>query len=82
MYNIINRFLLLLQVWRKALFDEFNLTVIEEISSQKYFEIWRTKYSEPELFIDRNFRNMPEVLKSMRDAYNSLTKPSLDKTSL
>ncbi|OXU32125.1 hypothetical protein TSAR_002966 [Trichomalopsis sarcophagae] len=68
------------EVWRSALQEEFNMTNVGEISSDKYFQIWRTKYSEPEQFIARTFQKKPEAEQSNREIRDSRIK-ALNKLS-
>lgn len=42
------------QVWKIALEEEFNITHLNNISSDVYYEIWHSKYSEPEELIIKN----------------------------
>lgn len=44
-------------VWKIALKEEFNITHLSNISSDAYYEIWHSKYSEPEQLISRNHRD-------------------------
>ncbi|XP_076632362.1 C1GALT1-specific chaperone 1-like protein [Colletes latitarsis] len=41
-------------VWKIALKEEFNITHLNNISSDAYYEIWHSKYSEPEQLIAKN----------------------------
>lgn len=43
-------------VWKIALEEEFNITHLNNISSDAYYEIWHSKYSEPEQLMNRNYR--------------------------
>ncbi|XP_018060270.1 PREDICTED: glycoprotein-N-acetylgalactosamine 3-beta-galactosyltransferase 1-like isoform X2 [Atta colombica] len=44
-------------VWKVALQEEFNITHLSDISSDAYFEIWHSRYSEPgQLKIAQNYR--------------------------
>ncbi|XP_012173013.1 C1GALT1-specific chaperone 1 isoform X1 [Bombus terrestris] len=43
-------------VWRVALEDEFNITNLNNISSEMYYEIWHAKYSEPGQLISKNYQ--------------------------
>lgn len=56
------------------------MTDVGEISSDKYFQIWRTKYSEPEQFIARTFQKKPEAEQSNREIRDSRIK-ALNKLS-
>lgn len=67
------------EMWKTILKEEFNITNLNEISSQRYYDIWRERYSEPEQFIMNNYKNMPEVLSSLLTAYEAEKK--LDKTN-
>nr|XP_012135566.1 PREDICTED: C1GALT1-specific chaperone 1-like isoform X2 [Megachile rotundata] len=42
-------------VWKVALKEEFNITYLNNISSDAYYEIWHSKYSEPEQLITQNY---------------------------
>lgn len=44
------------QVWRVALEEEFNITNLNNISSEVYYEIWHAKYSEPGQLISKNYQ--------------------------
>lgn len=44
------------QVWKVALKEEFNITHLNNISSEMYYEIWHSKYSEPEQLINNNYQ--------------------------
>lgn len=44
------------QVWKVALKEEFNITNLNTISSEMYYEIWHSKYSEPGQLISKNYR--------------------------
>lgn len=45
------------QVWKIALEEEFNITHLDNITSDAYYEIWHSKYSEPgQLKIAKDFR--------------------------
>ncbi|CAL7942525.1 unnamed protein product [Xylocopa violacea] len=41
-------------VWKTALKEEFNITYSNNISSDAYYQIWHSKYSEPGQFIRKN----------------------------
>ncbi|KAF3430184.1 hypothetical protein E2986_13309 [Frieseomelitta varia] len=43
-------------VWKVALKEEFNITNLNTISSEMYYEIWHSKYSEPGQLIGKNYR--------------------------
>ncbi|KAG7205163.1 hypothetical protein KM043_018257 [Ampulex compressa] len=66
-------------VWRIALKEEFNITYLNEISSDTYYEIWHSKYAEPEQLIAQNYKSMPEVLSSLLTAYE-LENKSFNKS--
>ncbi|KAK2585762.1 hypothetical protein KPH14_010371 [Odynerus spinipes] len=68
-------------VWKIALKEEFNITNLNEISSDAYYEIWHSKYSEPEQLILKNYPNTSNVLSSILTAYESKNQVS-DKLSL
>lgn len=59
------------QMWKTILEEEFNITNLKEISSKRYYEIWRERYSEPEQFIMNTYKNMPDVLSSLLTAYEA-----------
>ncbi|XP_034190321.2 C1GALT1-specific chaperone 1 [Osmia lignaria lignaria] len=42
-------------VWKVALKEEFNITYLNNISSDAYYEIWHSKYSEPGQLIAQNY---------------------------
>ena len=44
-------------VWKIALKEEFNITHLSNISSDAYYEIWHSKYSEPGQLISKNHRD-------------------------
>ncbi|XP_015118435.1 C1GALT1-specific chaperone 1 [Diachasma alloeum] len=58
-------------VWKLALKEEFNITDVEGISNDKFYEIWRSKYSDPSQFIEKNYENMTNVLHSIITAYEN-----------
>ncbi|XP_003250507.1 C1GALT1-specific chaperone 1-like protein [Apis mellifera] len=43
-------------IWKVALKEEFNITHLSNISSEMYYEIWHSKYSEPEQLIKNNYQ--------------------------
>ncbi|KOC61640.1 Glycoprotein-N-acetylgalactosamine 3-beta-galactosyltransferase 1 [Habropoda laboriosa] len=43
-------------VWKIALKEEFNITHLNNISSEVYYEIWHAKYPEPEQLINKIYR--------------------------
>ncbi|XP_076276538.1 C1GALT1-specific chaperone 1 isoform X2 [Lasioglossum baleicum] len=43
-------------VWKIALEEEFNIVHLNNISSDAYYEIWHSKYSEPEQLMNINYR--------------------------
>ncbi|KAJ8683260.1 hypothetical protein QAD02_019052 [Eretmocerus hayati] len=49
------------EVWKVALREEFNLTDISDISNEQYFQIWRSKYSDPEYFIAKNYHTKSKL---------------------
>ncbi|XP_012270319.1 glycoprotein-N-acetylgalactosamine 3-beta-galactosyltransferase 1 [Orussus abietinus] len=59
------------EIWRSVLRDEFNITETGDISSERYYNIWKERCSEPEQFIMKNYKNMPDVLDSLLTAYES-----------
>ncbi|XP_011303244.1 glycoprotein-N-acetylgalactosamine 3-beta-galactosyltransferase 1-like [Fopius arisanus] len=58
-------------VWKLALKEEFNITDVEGISDDKFYDIWRSKYSDPSQFIEKNHENMSHVLHSIITAYEN-----------
>ncbi|KAL7288805.1 hypothetical protein TKK_0016782 [Trichogramma kaykai] len=55
------------QVWKMALREEFNITDPEKIlGSDRYFEIWREKYSDPKHFFDA-FRSNRKDHKNVKN---------------
>ncbi|XP_018303788.1 C1GALT1-specific chaperone 1 isoform X2 [Mycetomoellerius zeteki] len=56
-------------VWKVALQEEFNITHLSDISSDAYYEIWHSKYSEPgQLKIAQNYR-IPDPLNCLLATY-------------
>ncbi|XP_053978187.1 glycoprotein-N-acetylgalactosamine 3-beta-galactosyltransferase 1-like [Hylaeus volcanicus] len=51
-------------VWKIALKEEFNITHLNNISSDAYYEIWHSKYSEPGQLIAKNHQNKRIIDKS------------------
>lgn len=45
------------EVWKIALKEEFNITGLQDISSDDYYKIWHAKYSEPGQLISMNYRS-------------------------
>lgn len=44
-------------MWKIALEEEFNITHLDDITSDAYYEIWHSKYSEPgQLKIAQDFQ--------------------------
>nr|XP_033337609.1 LOW QUALITY PROTEIN: glycoprotein-N-acetylgalactosamine 3-beta-galactosyltransferase 1-B-like [Megalopta genalis] len=43
-------------VWKIALEEEFNITHLNNISSDAYYEIWHSKYSEPEQLMSKDYQ--------------------------
>ncbi|XP_046468634.1 C1GALT1-specific chaperone 1 [Neodiprion pinetum] len=68
------------EMWKIILEEEFNITNINQISSQQYYKIWRDRYSEPEQFIKNNYKNMPDVLSSLLTAYEAEKKLDQNNT--
>lgn len=58
-----------LQVWRTALEEEFNITHLSDISSDTYYEIWHTKYSEPAQLITKNNQMTLDALNHLLANY-------------
>ncbi|XP_071561735.1 C1GALT1-specific chaperone 1 [Temnothorax nylanderi] len=76
-------------VWKIALQEEFNITHLSDISSDAYYEIWHSRYSEPEqLKIAKNYRMTPDALNCLlasykagnRSTFNCRTKSIVDST--
>ncbi|KAM0726249.1 Glycoprotein-N-acetylgalactosamine 3-beta-galactosyltransferase 1 [Formica fusca] len=59
-------------VWKIALQEEFNITHLNDISSDAYYEIWHSKYSEPgQLRIAKNYRMTSDVLNCLLTSYKT-----------
>ncbi|XP_011865225.1 PREDICTED: glycoprotein-N-acetylgalactosamine 3-beta-galactosyltransferase 1-like isoform X2 [Vollenhovia emeryi] len=76
-------------VWKIALQEEFNITHLSDISSEAYYEIWHSKYSEPgQLKVAKNYRMNPDTLHCLltnyksgnRSAFHCRTKSAVDST--
>ncbi|KAL6436339.1 hypothetical protein ACFW04_004702 [Cataglyphis niger] len=76
-------------VWKIALQEEFNITHLSDISSDAYYEIWHSKYTEPgQLRIAKNYRMTSDVLNCLltnyktgnTSAYNCRSKTVVDST--
>ncbi|XP_018402843.1 PREDICTED: glycoprotein-N-acetylgalactosamine 3-beta-galactosyltransferase 1-like [Cyphomyrmex costatus] len=60
-------------VWKVALQEEFNITHLNDISSDAYYEIWHSRYSEPgQLKIAKNYRT-PDQLNCLLTSYKGET---------
>ncbi|XP_012269315.2 glycoprotein-N-acetylgalactosamine 3-beta-galactosyltransferase 1-like [Athalia rosae] len=70
------------EMWKVILKEEFNITNLSDISSQRYYDIWRDRYSEPEKFIRNTYKNMPDVLSSLLTAYEAERKLEKANSSL
>ncbi|XP_018354508.1 PREDICTED: C1GALT1-specific chaperone 1-like isoform X1 [Trachymyrmex septentrionalis] len=75
------------QVWKVALQEEFNITHLSDISSDAYYEIWHSRYSEPEqLKIAQNYRTPIPLnclltnYKENSSAYNCRAKSVVNST--
>ncbi|EZA49606.1 Glycoprotein-N-acetylgalactosamine 3-beta-galactosyltransferase [Ooceraea biroi] len=60
-------------VWKIALKEEFNITHLSDISSDAYYEIWHSKYSEPgQLKITKNdYRMTQDALNCLLAGYKA-----------
>lgn len=59
-------------VWKIALQEEFNITHLKDISSDAYYEIWHSKYSEPgQLKIAQNYRMTQDALNCLLAGYKA-----------
>jgi hypothetical protein len=71
--------MLIFQVWKIALEEEFNITHLNDISSDAYYEIWHSKYSEPEqLKITKNYRMTQNVLNCLLAGYKAGNRSMLN----
>ncbi|XP_029168714.1 glycoprotein-N-acetylgalactosamine 3-beta-galactosyltransferase 1-B-like [Nylanderia fulva] len=62
-------------VWKIALQEEFNITHLSDISSDAYYEIWHSKYSEPgQLRVAENNRMAPNMLNCLLANYKAGNK--------
>ncbi|XP_012219168.1 C1GALT1-specific chaperone 1-like [Linepithema humile] len=62
-------------VWKIALQEEFNITFSSDISSETYYEIWHSKYSEPgQLKMASNYRMMPDAFNCLLARYQTGNK--------
>uniref|UniRef100_A0A6V7LHP4 N-acetylgalactosaminide beta-1,3-galactosyltransferase n=1 Tax=Bracon brevicornis TaxID=1563983 RepID=A0A6V7LHP4_9HYME len=53
------------EIWKMALRDEFNITNYEGITDDKFFEIWKAKYSDPaELIRKQSTGRQNKLLKN------------------
>ncbi|XP_066595265.1 C1GALT1-specific chaperone 1-like protein [Prorops nasuta] len=50
------------QVWKKALKEEFNITEVDYISNEQYYQIWKEKYSEADQLIAKIYTLIQESL--------------------
>ncbi|XP_043269408.1 C1GALT1-specific chaperone 1-like protein [Venturia canescens] len=46
------------EVWKSALREEFNITDFSHVDSDRYYEIWSSRYSGPEQLIRKNIWNL------------------------
>lgn len=74
------KFINLFQIWKLALKEEFNLTDVDDITDDRFYKIWRSRYSEPLQFINKNYQNIPGILDSILTAYESNKKISKQST--
>lgn len=59
-------------VWKLALQQEFNITHLSDISSDAYYEIWHSKYSEPgQLKIAKDYQMTLKALKCLLMSYKT-----------
>ncbi|KAL0131074.1 hypothetical protein PUN28_002575 [Cardiocondyla obscurior] len=66
-------------VWRVALKEEFNITHLSDMSSDAYYEIWHSRYSEPEqLKISKNYRMTPDALNCLLASYKARNQSAFD----
>jgi len=57
-------------VWKVALQEEFNITYLSDISSDAYYEIWHSRYSEPgQLKMANNYRVTSDMLNCLLASY-------------
>lgn len=62
-------------VWKVALQEEFNITHLSDISSDAYYEIWHSRYSEPgQLKMAKNYRMTPDALNCLLASYKAGNK--------
>jgi len=74
-----NNYMFIFQVWKIALQEEFNITHLNDISSDAYFEIWHSRYSEPgQLKIAKNYRMTPDALNCLLANYKAGNKSALN----
>lgn len=67
------------QVWKIALQEEFNITHLNDISSDAYYEIWHSRYSEPgQLKMAKNYRMTPDALNCLLASYKAGNKSVLN----
>ncbi|XP_011633146.1 C1GALT1-specific chaperone 1-like [Pogonomyrmex barbatus] len=66
-------------VWKIALQEEFNITHLSDISSDVYYEIWHSRYSEPEqLKVTKNYRMTPDALNCLLANYKAGNSSTLN----
>lgn len=68
------------QVWKIALKEEFNITHLNNITSDAYYEIWHSKYSEPgQINIAKDYRITLDCLLASYKEKNKSTDAYLTK---
>ncbi|KAG5336057.1 C1GLT galactosyltransferase, partial [Acromyrmex heyeri] len=75
-------------VWKVALQEEFNITHLSDISSDAYYEIWHSRYSEPgQLKIAQNYQTpvplnclLTNYKEENLSAHNCRTKSVVNST--
>ncbi|XP_011067938.1 PREDICTED: C1GALT1-specific chaperone 1-like isoform X2 [Acromyrmex echinatior] len=75
-------------VWKVALQEEFNITHLSDISSDAYYEIWHSRYSEPgQLKIAQNYQTpvplnclLTNYKEENSSAHNCKTKSVVNST--
>lgn len=66
-------------VWKIALQEEFNITHLSDISSDAYYEIWHSKYSEPgQLRVAKNYRMTPNALNCLLASYKAGNRSAIN----
>ncbi|XP_034950583.1 glycoprotein-N-acetylgalactosamine 3-beta-galactosyltransferase 1-like [Chelonus insularis] len=62
------------EVWKQALKDEFNITNIKFMSPERYYAIWRLKYSIPSQFIHGNYKNISQIINAVLASHKPFNK--------